>query len=159
MKTFVQNSHRTPSTPRKYNDYAFVLDIKTILETRIRKGVKDGIIITVIGEDHLTLLEVLGVPNSTFEVGERIFIGKEDRTKILRVLGVVDYDKISSSGQRKLREIFKKIILKKQPKIVEFFNNGKKFTPRQIEKLIRMIIIEKRDPSLGIIRDLSRVDW
>jgi putative nucleotide binding protein len=155
----LKNSQGIGQSPlRGKEEYAYVLDFNSRGKSTTVRG-RDGIIITAIGEEHLTLLEVLGVPNSTFKVGERIFIGKEGRTKILSVLGVVDYYKISSFGQRKLHEIFEKIILKKQPKIVEFFNDRKKLTPNQIENLIRMIIIEKRDPSLGVIRDLFRIDW
>ena len=78
--------YRAQSPPRRYEEYAFVLDYDTRGKSLTVRG-KDGIIITAIGEDRLTLLEVLGVPNSTFEVGEKIYIGKEGRTKILSVLG------------------------------------------------------------------------
>ena len=78
--------HRAQSPPRKYEEHAYVLDFNSRGKSSTVRG-RDGIIVTAIGEDRLTLLEILGVPNSTFEVGERIYIGKDGRTKVLSVLG------------------------------------------------------------------------
>ena len=93
--------HRAQSPTRKYEEYAYVLDFDPRGKSSTIRG-KNGIIITAIGEDGLTLLEVLGIPNSTFEIGEKIYIGKTDRTKILSVLGKMEYDNISSSAQSDL---------------------------------------------------------
>jgi len=76
--------HRAQSPPRKYEEYAYVLDFNARGKSSTVRG-RDGIIITAIGEERLTLLEVLGIPNSTFEIGEKIYIGKEGRTKVLSV--------------------------------------------------------------------------
>jgi len=86
--------HNVPFTPRKYEEYAYVLDFNPRGKSTTVRG-RDGIIITAIGEDRLTLLEVLGAPNSTFDIGERIYIGKEGRTKVLSVLGKLEYEHIS----------------------------------------------------------------
>ena len=59
--------HRAQSPPRKYEEYAYVLDFNSRGKSTTVRG-RDGIIITSIGEDRLTLLEVLGVPNSSFEI-------------------------------------------------------------------------------------------
>ena len=60
---------------------------------------RDGIIITALGEERLTLLEILGVEDSIFDIGEKIYIGKEGRTKVQSVLGKLDYEQISGSSQ------------------------------------------------------------
>ena len=78
--------HGSHQPPRKYEEYAYVLDFNPRGKSTTVRG-RDGIIITAIGEERLTLLEILGAPNSTFEIGERIYIGKEGRTKVLSVLG------------------------------------------------------------------------
>ncbi len=95
--------YRAQSPPRKYEEYAYVLDFNPRGKSTTVRG-REGIIVTAIGEDHLTLLEILGVPNSTFEVEERIYIGKEGRTKVLSVLGKLEYDHISSSAQSELTQ-------------------------------------------------------
>ncbi len=121
--------YRAHSPPRKYEEYAYVLDFNPRGKSSIIRG-REGIIITAIGEDRLTLLEILGVPNSTFEVGERIYIGKEGRTKILSVLGKMDYEHISSSAQSELPTVVEKIVTQNESKFVEYLNNARPLTPR-----------------------------
>ncbi len=85
---------------------------------------------TVIGEDRLTLLEVLGVPNSTFDVGERIYIGREGRTKALSVLGKMDYSGISMSAQNELPGVVENIVTRNESRFIEYLNNARPLTPR-----------------------------
>ena len=70
--------YRAQPPARKYEEYAYVLDFNSRGKSSTVRG-RDGIIITAIGEDRLTLLEVLGIPNSTFEIGEKIYIGKRKK--------------------------------------------------------------------------------
>ena len=144
--------YRAQSPPRKYEEYAFVLDFNTRGKSSTVRG-RDGIIVTAIGEDHLTLLEVLGIPNSTYEVGEKIFIGKEGRTKILSVLGKMDYDKISSSAQSELETVVENIVTINESKFVDYLNKAQPLTPRihalelipGIGKTYMKIMLEERE--------------
>ena len=101
--------YRAQPPPRKYEEYAYVLDFNSRGKSSTVRG-REGIIVTAIGEDRLTLLEVLGIPNSTFEIGEKIYIGKDGRTKVLSVLGKMEYDKISSSAQSELQTVVQTIV-------------------------------------------------
>ena len=121
--------HRAQSPPRKYEEYAYVLDFNARGKSSTVRG-RDGIIITGIGEDRLTLLEILGTPNSTFEIGEKIYIGKEGRTKVLSVLGKMDYDRISSSAQSELENVIETIVTNNEEKFVTYLNNAQPLTPR-----------------------------
>lgn len=121
--------HRAQSPPRKYEEYAYVLDFNPRGKSSTVRG-REGIIITAIGEDRLTILEVLGVPNSTFDVGERIYIGKEGRTKILSVLGKLEYEQISSSAQSELPGVVENIVTNNEARFVEYLNNARPLTPR-----------------------------
>jgi len=121
--------HRAQSPPRKYEEYAYVLDFNPRGKSTTVRG-REGIIVTAIGEDHLTLLEVLGSPNSTFEIGEKIYIGKEGRTKVLSVLGKMEYDKISSSSQSELQTVVENIVTANEPKFLEYLNSAHPLTPR-----------------------------
>ncbi|HJL67152.1 MAG TPA: DUF655 domain-containing protein [Nitrosopumilus sp.] len=144
--------YRAQSPPRRYEEYAFVLDYDTRGKSLTVRG-KDGIIITAIGEDRLTLLEVLGVPNSTFEVGEKIYIGKEGRTKILSVLGKMDYEKISSSAQSELETVVENIVTINESRFVDYLNKAQPLTPRihalelipGIGKTYMKIMLEERE--------------
>jgi putative nucleotide binding protein len=91
---------------------------------------RDGIIITAIGEERLTILELLALPNSTFEIGERVYIGKEGRTKILSVLGRLEYNQISSAAMSELNAVVEKIVMKNGQRFIDYLNNAQPLTPR-----------------------------
>jgi putative nucleotide binding protein len=91
---------------------------------------REGIIVTAIGEERLTLLEILGVPNSTFEVGEKIYIGKEGRTKVLSVLGKMEYEKISDTAKSELPAVVENIVSVNEQRFVDYLNNAQPLTPR-----------------------------
>ncbi|MFQ5476606.1 MAG: DUF655 domain-containing protein [Nitrosopumilus sp.] len=120
---------RAQSPPRKYEEYAYVLDFNPRGKSTTVRG-REGIIVTAIGEDRLTILEILGVPNSTFDVGEKIYIGKEGRTKVLSVLGKMEYGHISSSAQSELTNVVENIVTINESKFVEYLNNAQPLTPR-----------------------------
>ena len=144
--------YRAQSSPRKYEEYAYVLDFNPRGKSSTVRG-REGIIVTAIGEDRLTLLEVLGVPNSTFEISEKIYIGKEGRTKVLSVLGKMDYEKISSSAQSELQNVVETIVTTNENKFVEYLNKAQPLTPRihalelipGIGKTYMKTMLEERD--------------
>ena len=70
------------------------------------------------------------MPNSTFEIGERVYIGKEGRTKILSVLGRLEYAQISSSAQSELAAVVEKIVNQNEQRFVDYLNNAQPLTPR-----------------------------
>ncbi len=96
---------------RKYEEYAFVLDFKSRSKSTTVRG-RTGSIVIAIGEERLTLLEILGNENTIFEVGERVYIGKEGRSKVQSVLGKITYEKISVSA------------------FIDYLNNAQPLTPR-----------------------------
>lgn len=120
---------RSTNPPRKYEEYAYVLDWVPRGRSTTVRG-REGIIITAIGEDRLTLLEVLGVPNSSFEIGERIYIGKEGRTKILSVLGKLEFDRISAAAQSELKNVVTTIVANNEKRFVDYINHAQPLTPR-----------------------------
>ena len=120
---------RARAPPRKYEEHAYVLDFNARGKSTTVRG-REGIIVTAIGEDRLTLLEVLGVPNSTFEVAEKIYIGKEGRTKVLSVLGKMEYEKISDSAKSELAAVVDKIVTSNEKRFVDYLNNAQPLTPR-----------------------------
>jgi len=121
--------YRAQSPPKKYEEYAYVLDFNPRGKSSTVRG-REGIIVIAIGEDRLTLLEILGIPNSAFEIGEKIYIGKDGRTKVLSVLGKMEYDEISSSAQSELQTVVQTIVTENESKFVEYLNNARPLTPR-----------------------------
>ena len=143
---------RGHTQPRKYEEYAYVLDYISRGKSRTVRG-RDGIIVTALGEDRLTLLEILGVPNSTFDVGERIYIGKEGRTKVLSVLGKMNFESISINAQNELDTTVENIVTENEQRFIEYLNNAQPLTPRihalelipGIGKTYMKVMLEERD--------------
>jgi len=137
---------------RKYEEYAYTLDCKSRTKSTTVRG-RTGIMVVALGEERLTLLEILGIENSTFDVGERIYIGKEGRTKVQSVLGKMDYVKISGSAKDEIPTVVESIVTKNEAKFVDYINNAQPLTPRihalelipGIGKTYLSVIIKERE--------------
>jgi putative nucleotide binding protein len=70
------------------------------------------------------------MPNTTFEIGERIYIGKEGRTKIMSVLGKLEHAKISAAAQSELRNVVTLIVKNNEKRFVDYINHAQPLTPR-----------------------------
>ncbi|MDQ3939179.1 MAG: DUF655 domain-containing protein [Thermoproteota archaeon] len=114
---------------RKYEEYAYVLDYTQRGKSTTVRG-REGLIVQGIGEEHLTLLELLGVQNMNFEVGERVYIGREGRDKVISVLGRLEYEYISPSAKNDLPSIIEKIVLQNEKRFIDHINNAQPVTPR-----------------------------
>ena len=121
---------RVNTQSRKYEEHAYVLDFCSMAKSKTVRG-RNGIIITALGEERLTLLEILGVEDSIFDIGEKIYIGKEGRTKVQSVLGKLDYKQISGSSQSELDSVVKTIVTKNEQRFVDYINNAQPLTPRK----------------------------
>jgi putative nucleotide binding protein len=138
--------------PRKYEEYAYVLDFVTRGKSSTVRG-RQGIIVTALGEDRLTILEILGTENSEFEVGERIYIGKEGRTKVQSVLGKLDYARISQSAQSEIDGVVENIVTQNEKRFIDYLNNAQPLTPRihalelipGIGKTYMKVMLEERE--------------
>ena len=138
--------------PRRYEEYAYVLDFVERGKSSTVRG-RQGIIVTALGEERLTILEILGAENSEFEVGEKIFIGKEGRTKVQSVLGKMTHERISQTAQTELPGVVDQIVIQNEKRFVENLNNAQPLTPRihalelipGIGKTYMKIMLEERE--------------
>ena len=121
---------RVNTQSRKYEEYAYVLDFCSMAKSKTVRG-REGIIITALGEERLTLLEILGAEDSIFDIGEKIYIGKEGRTKVQSVLGKLDYKQISGSSQSEIDNVVKTIVTNNEERFVDYINNAQPLTPRK----------------------------
>jgi len=115
--------------PRKYEEYAYVLDV-TVRGRAITIRGREGTIVQAVGEERLTLLELLGVPSATFEPGERVYIGKDGRDKILSVLGRLDYGNISVTAKNELPSTIEKIVKSNEKRFIDYINTAQPINPR-----------------------------
>ena len=138
--------------PRKYEEYAYVLDFTPSGKSMTVRG-REGVIIQAIGEERLTLLELLGVQNATVEIGDRLYIGREGRDKVSSVLGRLEYDSVTQSAKNELPNIVEKVVMANEKRFIDYINMSQPITPRihalelipGIGKTYMMTIIKERD--------------
>lgn len=137
---------------RRYEEYAYVLDFTQRAKSTTVRG-REGMIIQAIGEERLTLLELLGSQNMSIDVAERVYIGREGRDKVMSVLGRLEYNSISQSAKNELPSIIEKIVIANQKRFIDYINAAQPITPRihalelipGIGKTYMMTIIKERD--------------
>jgi putative nucleotide binding protein len=90
-----------------------------------------------IGENNLTLLELVPRRGISLETEERVYIGQDKRDKIYYILGRLHREKITESAKEQLKEVIKLVVQKNEKKYVEFFNKSDAINKRihQIELL------------------------
>src|SRR5712691_12150060 len=142
------------SAEKKYEEYAYVLDFSPRGKSVVIKG-REGPIVQAIGEERLTLLELLAVENENFEPGERVKIGKEGREKIVSVLGKLSFEELTPESKSSLLSVVERIVKSNESKYVAYFNELQPLTPRLhglelipgIGKTFMMTIVQMREKS------------
>jgi putative nucleotide binding protein len=114
---------------KKYEEYAYVLDFMPRGKSVVIKG-REGPMVQAIGEDRLTLLELLAMENHDFEIGEKVKIGKEGREKIVSVLGKLTYEELSPEAKSSLPMVVENLVKGNEGKYVAYFNDLQPLTPR-----------------------------
>jgi putative nucleotide binding protein len=145
-------SYADHGQPRKYEEYAYVLDFTPRGKSITVRG-REGVIIQAIGEERLTLLELLGVQNANIEIGERLYIGREGRDKVASVLGRLEYNDVTQTAKNELPTIVEKIVVANEKRFIDYINMSQPITPRihalelipGIGKTYMMTIIKERD--------------
>lgn len=115
--------------PRKYEEYVYVLDVTARGRSITIRG-REGTIVQAVGEERLTLLELLGVPNMNYDPSERIYIGKDGRDKILSVLGRLEYNALSASAKNELPLTIEKIVKTNEKRFIDYINTAQPINPR-----------------------------
>ena len=90
-----------------------------------------------IGENNLTLLELVPRRGISLQIGEKVYIGDGKRDKIYYILGRLPKDKITESAKTQLQEFIKQIVKEGENKFVDFFNKAEAINKRihQVEFL------------------------
>jgi putative nucleotide binding protein len=114
---------------KKYEEFAYVLDFLPRGKSVVIKG-REGPMVQAIGEDRLTLLELLAMENQNFEVGEKVKIGKEGREKIVSVLGKLTYEELTPEAKASLPTVVENLVKANEKKYVAYFNDLQPLTPR-----------------------------
>ncbi len=90
-----------------------------------------------IGENNLTLLELVPRRGISLQIGEKVYIGEGKRDKIYYILGRLPKEKITEAAKTQLQEFIKHIVKERENQFVDFFNKAEAINKRihQIEYL------------------------
>jgi len=90
-----------------------------------------------IGEQNLTLLELVPRRGVSLEIGERVYIGEGKRDKVYYILGRLHREKITESAKTQMQEFISKLVGEQESRFVDFFNKAEAINKRvhQIELL------------------------
>jgi putative nucleotide binding protein len=134
-----------------YEDYGYILDYP-IHRRMVRKPAL-GDVAQLIGERVFLLLEAVVKPNVSLEIGERVFIGRDGRDKILYILGLIEYGDLTDVAKSELESVVENIVRINEKRFVEFFNSSTPVSPRMhalelipgIGKKYMWIILRERE--------------
>jgi putative nucleotide binding protein len=144
-------------SPKVYEEYAYVLDIlpygRPTSERSRRMAVPS---IQVIGESFFTLLEAQLKPGASVNIRERIYVGRDRREKIDRVIGRVGKEELTVGAQAEIQSVIEEIARNQEKRFVDFFDKAQAVTPRMhalellpgIGKKLMWQIINQRDKKL-----------
>lgn len=114
---------------KRYEEFAYVLDFLPGGKSTVIKG-REGSIVQAMGEERLTLLELLAAEDQDFEPGEKLRIGREGRDKVMSVLGKLSYEDLTQDAKLQLLPVCETIVKNNEAKYVAYFNELQPLTPR-----------------------------
>lgn len=117
--------------PRLYEEYAYVLDFLQFGRPGTDKPRHLALpTVQVIGETYFTLLEAEIRAGTQANLHERVYIGKERREKINRIIGRIGYNDLTANAKAELLPVLEDLIANQEQRFVAFFNNSQAITPR-----------------------------
>jgi len=117
--------------PRLYEEYGYVLDYMQFGRPAPDKPRHLALpSVQVIGETYFTLLEAEVRAGTQANLHERVYIGKDRREKINRIIGRIGYTDLTANAKAELLSVLEELIANQEQRFVAFFNNSQAITPR-----------------------------
>lgn len=117
--------------PRLYEEYAYVLDYlqygRPVSDKQRHLALPT---VQVIGETYFTLLEAEVRSGAQVNLHERVYIGKDRREKINRIIGRIGYSDLTANAKAEVLSVLEELIANQEQRFVAFFNNSQAITPR-----------------------------
>jgi len=89
-----------------------------------------GPIAQAVGEKYFMLLELRVIEGLDLKVGERISVRGGLESELVRVLGRIPYDDLTTSAKAELPNVIKIIIERRESEFVNFFNTAQPLTKK-----------------------------
>jgi putative nucleotide binding protein len=116
---------------RLYEEYAYVLDFLQYGRPVADKSRHLALpTVQVVGETYFTLLEAEVRAGAPVNLHERVYIGKDRREKIDRIIGRIGYNDLTANAKAEVLSVLEELIANQEQRFVGFFNNSQAITPR-----------------------------
>ena len=113
-----------------YEEYAFVLDYLPYGRSAEKSRHLVVPTVQIMGEEHFTLLEAELKVGASVVVHERIYIGRERREKVDRILSRISYDQLTANAKAELVPLVEELVKSHEAQFIDFFNRSQPVTPR-----------------------------
>ena len=112
----------------KTEEYCIVLDY---LPTGKSSAVKTESLAQVIGKDFFTLLEVTPKEGVSLNIGEVVYVGKNDRPKINLIKNRIRFGELTSNSISEIEDAISDIVDEKKEKFLDFYNKSRPISLRR----------------------------
>jgi putative nucleotide binding protein len=113
-----------------YEEHAYVLDYLPYGRSSEKSRHLAVPTVQIMGEQFFTLLEAELKIGATVLVHERIYIGRDRREKIDRILTRISYDQLTANAKAEILPLVAELVKAQEKRFVDFFNNSHPVTPR-----------------------------
>jgi putative nucleotide binding protein len=113
-----------------YEEYAYVLDYLPYGRSSDKSRHLVVPSVQIMGEQFFTLLEAELKVGASVNVQERIYIGRERREKVDRIISRITYDQLTANAKAEIVPLIDELVKKQEKRFVDFFNNSQPVTPR-----------------------------
>lgn len=105
----------------KREEHAYVLDYMTSGKSYSSRSEP---LTQLLGEERFTMLEATVKPNVALTMGEKVYIGKDNRDKIMLIKSRIAYDELTQNAKSELEIVVLNIIRGNEKRFVDVFNNA-----------------------------------
>ena len=109
-------------------DYAYVLDFLQSGKSFTHRAEP---VVQLLGESMFTMLEATPKPEAALVFGERVYIGKDERDKIMLIKSRINYEELTQTAKNELPNLVMKIVKAEEKHFVDVFNNAGALNMRQ----------------------------
>src|SRR5207249_9757661 len=113
-----------------YEEYAYVLDFLPYGRSSEKSRHLAVPTVQIMGEQFFTLLEAELKIGATVLVHERIYIGRDRREKVDRILTRISYEQLTANAKAEIAPLISELVKTQEKRFVDFFNNSQPVTPR-----------------------------
>jgi putative nucleotide binding protein len=112
-------------------DYVYVLDYLAKGRGDVPEYKRQPVVYGI-GENQFTLLELVPIKTGSFNIGERIYVGKDanKREKISKIKGRINYEDLTSTAHGEMPYVLLDIVHNNEARFVKFFNEAPAISTR-----------------------------